>query len=156
LALPSPECWVMIRPGATSSASAGRDSGRALTSAPLIVFSLAEAGGVGSALNPGVTPAPPAAAVGAAARCATGRFGSVPLRGTRGLAAGRGGASTSTGDSTVVGCAADGVTAASEARAIPADEKRERCIGQSAGLCWVQPEHTDMPSMTKSKIRHTS
>ena len=42
LALPSPLCCVTIRPGTTSSASAGRENGHALTSAPLTFFSLDE------------------------------------------------------------------------------------------------------------------
>ena len=37
LALPSPECWVTISPGTTSSASPGRENGWAFTSAPLMV-----------------------------------------------------------------------------------------------------------------------
>src|SRR3954468_11956993 len=44
LALPSPECWVTIRPGTTSSASPGRANGWAFTSAPLMVMALAAVG----------------------------------------------------------------------------------------------------------------
>jgi hypothetical protein len=47
LALPSPLCWVTIKPGTTSSASAGRENGRALTSSPLTFFSLANAKALG-------------------------------------------------------------------------------------------------------------
>src|SRR5450631_4336279 len=60
LALPSPLCWVMIRPGTTSGASAGREDGHALTSAPLIFFSLEDITGVPA------TDAPAAFAAGAA------------------------------------------------------------------------------------------
>src|SRR5438105_3899492 len=49
LALPSPLCWVTIRPGTTSSASAGRENGRALTSSPLTFFSLDDATGAAAA-----------------------------------------------------------------------------------------------------------
>src|ERR1700738_2176386 len=50
LALPSPLCWVTIRPGTTSSASAGRENGRALTSSPLTFFSLDDATGAAAAV----------------------------------------------------------------------------------------------------------
>jgi hypothetical protein len=45
LALPSPLCWVTIRPGTTSRASPGLENGRALTSVPPMFFSLDEATG---------------------------------------------------------------------------------------------------------------
>src|ERR1019366_5813335 len=63
LALPSPLCWVTIRPGTISSASAGRENGRALTSSPLIFFSLEDA--TGAAVVPGAFAAATALAVGA-------------------------------------------------------------------------------------------
>ena len=44
LALPSPECWVTISPGTTSSASPTRENGWAFTSAPLMVMALAAVG----------------------------------------------------------------------------------------------------------------
>jgi hypothetical protein len=44
LALPSPECWVTISPGTTSSASPTREKGLAFTSAPLMVMALAAVG----------------------------------------------------------------------------------------------------------------
>src|ERR1700730_13671851 len=50
LALPSPLCWVTIRPGTTSSASAGRETGRALTPSPLTFFSLEDATGAAAAV----------------------------------------------------------------------------------------------------------
>ena len=59
LALPSPECWVTISPGTTSSASPGRENGRAFTSAPLMVMALAAVGCMyaGPAVaDPDVTP----------------------------------------------------------------------------------------------------
>src|SRR4029450_3304564 len=62
LALPSPECWVTIRPGTTSSASPGRENGTALTCSPLMDTALAAAGCGVAALSgdaPGVTPLPP-------------------------------------------------------------------------------------------------
>ena len=60
LALPSPECWVTIRPGTTSSASPTREKGTALTSAPLIRTALAAVGCRAAAPSdevPGVTAA---------------------------------------------------------------------------------------------------
>ena len=59
LALPSPECWVTISPGTTSSASPGREKGWAFTSAPLMVMALAAVGCMyaGPAVaDPDVTP----------------------------------------------------------------------------------------------------
>ena len=59
LALPSPECWVTISPGTTSSASPGRAKGWAFTSAPLMVMALAAVGCMyaGPAVaDPDVTP----------------------------------------------------------------------------------------------------
>ncbi len=59
LALPSPECWVTISPGTASSNSPTRAAGRALSSSPLIVVSLAEAGcrpGGPDVAEPEVTP----------------------------------------------------------------------------------------------------
>ena len=63
LALPSPECWVTIRPGTTSSASPGRKKGTAFTSAPLMRMALAAVGCSAAAPSdeaPGVTPLAPA------------------------------------------------------------------------------------------------
>jgi hypothetical protein len=42
--LPSPECWVTISPGTASSSSPTREAGRAFSSSPLMIFSLAAAG----------------------------------------------------------------------------------------------------------------
>ena len=59
LALPSPECWVTISPGTTSSASPGREKGCAFTSAPLMVVALAAVGCMyagPAAADPDVTP----------------------------------------------------------------------------------------------------
>ena len=58
-ALPSPECWVTIKPGTTSSASPGREKGSAFTSAPLMVVALAAVGCMyagPAAADPDVTP----------------------------------------------------------------------------------------------------
>ena len=63
LALPSPECWVTIRPGTTSSASPARANGTAFTSAPLMRMALAAVGCSAAAPSdeaPGVTPLAPA------------------------------------------------------------------------------------------------
>src|SRR5262245_51749382 len=62
LALPSPECWVTIRPGTASSASPGREKGTAFTSAPLMRMALAAVGcsvAAPSEDSPGVTPLAP-------------------------------------------------------------------------------------------------
>src|SRR4029077_6480386 len=47
LALPSPECWVTIRPGTASSTSPGRVTGRAFSSSPVKLVWLAMVGGDG-------------------------------------------------------------------------------------------------------------
>src|SRR3954464_13097754 len=44
LALPSPECWVTIRPGTASSTSPTREAGREFNISPLMTCSLAAAG----------------------------------------------------------------------------------------------------------------
>src|SRR5947209_17617852 len=44
LALPSPECWVTIRPDTASSTSPTREAGRAFNASPLMTVSLAVAG----------------------------------------------------------------------------------------------------------------
>ena len=65
LALPSPECWVTIRPGTISSASPTRKNGTAFTSAPVKRTALAAVGCKAAAFSdasPGVTPLAPAAA----------------------------------------------------------------------------------------------
>src|SRR6478609_3448068 len=128
----------MIRPGATSSASAGRDSGRALTSAPPIFFSLAAPTGRCAILAPGVAAAL-LTVTGDEPRGATRGVAERLSRAARCLAAWRGGAATSTGDSTVGDWvhAASGI-ASSVVSTIPADGKRERYIDQSVGLCCGQ------------------
>src|SRR3979490_2446886 len=66
LALPSPLCCVTISPGAASSASAGRENGRALTASPGMFFSLEDVTGAGAIaigfeLELAAAPAPTAA-----------------------------------------------------------------------------------------------
>src|ERR1700681_3769467 len=78
LALPSPLCWVMIRPGTTSRASAGRENGHALTSAPLTFFSLEDMTGNDAADVPAAFPADEALTTDAGFLGAT-RFERLPL-----------------------------------------------------------------------------
>ena len=58
LALPSPQCWVTIRPGTASSTSPTREVGTALISAPVTVNWLAASGGGAEAAGCGVAPTP--------------------------------------------------------------------------------------------------
>jgi hypothetical protein len=68
----------MISPGTTSSASAGRENGRALTSSPLTFFSLEAATGAAAADAPAVFAVGAALATGAGFWIAV-RFDRPPL-----------------------------------------------------------------------------